>query len=153
MTSFLGGGLRLVAVSEGRGTFNLPWRHFLRRLWSVGPCDRLRGSCARERGMLSGGLVVPTRVFLQTRCSSRCRAVSVGAALRWRWTPHGSGPSGGGVCPLASFFGGGLRSRVRYLHECGLWVKLRFCSCLFCHRLCAVPGHVDVPIQPVGECS
>jgi hypothetical protein len=48
LTSFLGGGLRLVAVPEGWGTFGLPRRHFLRRLRSVEPRGGLRGPRTRE---------------------------------------------------------------------------------------------------------
>jgi hypothetical protein len=155
LTLFFGGGLRLVAVPVGQGTFGLPRRQLLRRLQSVEPCCRLRGPRARERGMLSGGLVVPAHArvpsdsvfFTLSGCQCRCSTMAAfGPARRW---PFGVVVSAPQLLSSAVGFAPGFR----YSHECSLWVELRFCSCLFCRCLCAVPGHVDVPIQLVSQYS
>jgi hypothetical protein len=104
MTSYLGGGLWLDAVIEGRGTFGLPRWKFLRRLRSVEPCDGFVGPRARERGVLNGGLVVLMHVrvasdsvfFTLSGCQCQCSTTAV-LSPAWRW------PFGVVVYPSTSF--------------------------------------------------
>jgi hypothetical protein len=49
----------LIRLSRAGHLFELLRRRSLRRVWSVDPCGGFGSPRARERGVLSGGLVVP----------------------------------------------------------------------------------------------
>jgi hypothetical protein len=49
----------LIRLPRAGHLFELLRRQSLRRVWSVESCDGFGGPCARERGVLSGGLMVP----------------------------------------------------------------------------------------------